>query len=83
MTDPYKRPARPWVLFNEDLGRVDQDIAEKRMAICNDCEFLFVISKTCKKCSCIMPLKTKLPNAECPIGKWGIEQKSTLEDTQE
>jgi hypothetical protein len=83
VSNPYERPARPWDLFDKDLGRVDQDVADKRMSICNECEFIYPISKTCKKCSCIMTLKTKLPNAECPIGKWGIAPKSTLENTQE
>lgn len=29
-----------------------------------------------------MEAKTKLPNAECPIGKWGQEKISYTEETK-
>lgn len=41
-----------------------------RYAICKVCEFFDDYRKTCKKCSCFMILKTKIPWAKCPIGKW-------------
>jgi hypothetical protein len=31
---------------------------------------LIKLTSQCKKCGCFMEAKTKLPNAECPIGKW-------------
>lgn len=64
------KPARPWDLFNKNIGRVESDIAEERMAICLECPELIKFTKQCKKCGCFMEAKTKLPNAECPLGKW-------------
>jgi len=68
MTD---RPARPWDLFNKNIGRVQNEIAKERMDICNSCPELIKLTKQCKKCGCFMEAKTKLPNASCPLGKWG------------
>jgi hypothetical protein len=42
---------------------------QSRYAICNSCPS-FTALKLCKECGCIMPLKVKLSNATCPIGKW-------------
>ena len=64
------RQARPWDLFNKKIGRVDIEISRSRMAICEYCPELIKATKQCKKCGCLMHLKTKLPNASCPIGKW-------------
>lgn len=47
---------------------VSKEIANKRMSVCNGCEFLKL--KFCEKCKCFMPAKTKLADAECPIKKW-------------
>lgn len=71
MADPYSRPARPWDLFNKNLGRVEGQIAAERFDICLGCPQLIQATNQCKECGCIMSLKTKLPNAECPLGKWG------------
>ncbi len=73
MSDPFERPARPWDLFNKNLGRVAAEISVKRMDICRSCEHFINATTQCKECGCIMKLKTKLPNAECPVGKWGQE----------
>jgi hypothetical protein len=65
-----KRPARPWDLFNKNIGRVENEIAKERMSICLSCPELIQLTKQCKKCGCLMEAKTKLPNASCPLGKW-------------
>lgn len=44
---------------------------EERAFICRDCDNLIPVLRTCKKCGCFMPAKTRLDWAECPIGKWG------------
>lgn len=67
---PLKKPARPWDMLDPNVGRVSDDIQKQRMDICKNCEFLFKLSKQCRKCGCFMDLKTQLPHAECPIGKW-------------
>ena len=67
MTD---RPARPWDLFNKNIGRVETDIAEKRLAICKACPKYVSLTHQCLECGCIMNAKVKLPNASCPLHKW-------------
>ena len=64
------RPARPWDLFNKNIGRVETDIAQERLAICKGCDKFISATTQCKECGCIMKLKTKLPNASCPLHKW-------------
>ncbi len=64
------RPARPWDLFNKNIGRVSESLQKERMAICRSCEFFIELTNQCKKCGCIMDAKTRLPNASCPEHKW-------------
>lgn len=64
------RPARPWDLFNKNLGRVETEVAAERLSICKQCPRYVSATHQCLECGCIMNLKTKLPNAECPLGKW-------------
>jgi hypothetical protein len=71
MTESNERNARVWDLFNKDIGRVAESVSNARLNVCTSCEFFFKPTQNCLKCGCIMPLKTKLPNAECPVGKWG------------
>jgi len=83
MTNYTDRPARPWDLFNKNIGRVTDKIAAERFAICLECPELIQLTKQCKKCGCLMESKTKLPNAECPIGKWSQRDpltEASLED---
>lgn len=42
-----------------------------RFKICKECDRFNDIMKTCKECGCFMVLKTSIPLAECPLGKWG------------
>lgn len=68
--------ARPWDLLNPNVGRVSDAVKEERMDLCSNCPFYMKLSKQCRKCGCIMPLKTELPHASCPIGKWdAVEDK--------
>lgn len=78
--DKAKRQARPWDLFNKNIGRVSEKIHAERMAICVECPELIQLTKTCKKCGCFMDAKTKLPNAYCPIGKWQSVEISFKEE---
>lgn len=65
-----ERAARPWDLINPHIGRVPIEIATERFSICKSCPQYIKSTTQCKECGCIMKLKTKLPNASCPIGKW-------------
>ena len=64
-----KRPARPWDLFNKNIGRVEKEIASERFKICMECP-KFLPTGQCKECGCFMLAKVKLPNASCPDHKW-------------
>ncbi len=65
------RSARPWDLWNKKIGRVPPKVARERMEICSACPKLIPITHQCKICKCFMSEKTKLPNADCPLNKWG------------
>lgn len=43
---------------------------DERYSICKGCEFYNELLRSCKKCGCFLPAKTKLKNSNCPIGKW-------------
>ena len=72
-----ERPAKPWDLFNANLGRVETVIAKQRLDICKSCPHLVRFTHQCLKCGCLMDLKVKLPNASCPIGQWGAVRVTT------
>jgi hypothetical protein len=80
MTNLESKPARPWDIFNGPLGRVSEKIIETRMQVCTGCKSFKKQIKVCKECGCFMPLKTMLPNAECPIGKWGTAPKEVQQE---
>lgn len=63
------RSVRPWDMLNKE-NYVEEETAKSRLNICNGCEHLIKLTKTCKKCGCFMTAKTKLKNATCPVGKW-------------
>ena len=47
---------------------IDGKTANKRRSICEQCEHNKV--SVCSKCLCIIPVKTSVKTAKCPIGKW-------------
>lgn len=48
----------------------NQQLAEKRLAICNKCNdrLTFLGQEICGQCGCILENKTRLVNEQC--GKW-------------
>lgn len=60
---------RPWDFINPETQYVEEEKQNERYAICEGCEHL-TVAKTCTKCGCFMPAKTKLLNATCPLQKW-------------
>lgn len=68
----YKRnlgDTRFWDVLRSDNKTTDEK-AEQRFDICKACPELISLTSQCKKCGCVMSLKTKLESASCPIGKW-------------
>lgn len=59
----------PIDVLNPETVWADSEVAAERLATCEQCDDL-TIAKTCRICSCFMPLKTRLENATCPAGKW-------------
>ena len=68
-----KNTVKPWDMLNPNIEKLSEEVANKRLDICLGCDRLIKLTNQCKECGCFMNLKTKLPNATCPIGKWGIE----------
>jgi hypothetical protein len=48
---------------------VSKDVAQKRNAMCRNCNHLNPDLKMCKVCGCFIPVKTKLVGS-CPLKKW-------------
>jgi len=61
---------RPWDLINPSIEKSSSEEQFRRFDICKACPELISLTSQCKKCGCIMSLKTKVEAAVCPIGKW-------------
>jgi ribosomal protein L32 len=61
---------KPWDLLNSNEPRSEEYLKEQRLSICRQCPEYIKLTTMCKKCGCIMEFKTRLENAQCPIGKW-------------
>jgi hypothetical protein len=61
---------RPWDILNPNTEYVEEAESTRRYDICKACPELIELTKQCKQCGCLMPLKTKLLRAECPLKKW-------------
>jgi hypothetical protein len=61
---------RPWDLLKIDAPKATNPVADYRLNLCKSCTHYIKTTHQCKKCGCIMNLKVKLADAECPIGKW-------------
>lgn len=60
---------RPWDLLDKEKY-AEEETAKNRLSICMECPELIQITNQCKKCGCLMNLKTKLKDSVCPLGKW-------------
>jgi hypothetical protein len=61
---------RPWHLLDHSKIAQDESLSKSRLEICRSCPELIKLTTQCKKCGCVMTIKTKLEAAKCPIGKW-------------
>ena len=52
---------------------IEEEIIEQRYNICKNCEFNF--HGVCKKCACIIKLKVKFADSECPMKFWGKQEQ--------
>lgn len=49
-----------------------EEIAKKRIELCIECDHFEKSRRTCNKCGCYMPAKTRSAGSSCPIGTWGV-----------
>jgi len=49
---------------------VSEETYNKRMSICEGCEFLDKSIYRCLKCGCMMKAKARVEVAKCPLQKW-------------
>ena len=55
------------------LAHLDQtkpETRKERLDTCNSCTSFNKDDGRCNECGCIMWLKTTIPFATCPLGKW-------------
>jgi hypothetical protein len=57
-------------LIKQGKALAPEEFAQKRINICENCEFLKRDLYQCDKCKCFMKVKTKFIAAKCPIDKW-------------
>ena len=67
-----KKDVKPWDIFNKNVEKALPEIANQRLDICKKCPEYIRFTHQCKKCGCLMNLKTKLTDATCPLGKWPV-----------
>lgn len=60
---------RPWHVVTG--AHVDEPTYGERMASCRACDSFLPGLQRCGECGCIMLLKARLVDAECPLGRWG------------
>lgn len=61
---------RPWDMLNPNIEHVDKNVQAYRYNICKACPEFVSLTTQCRQCGCVMAMKTKLPGATCPLGKW-------------
>ena len=64
------REVRPWDIFNKNVERASYKISQQRLSICKECPMFISFTHQCKMCGCFMDVKTRLHEANCPMGKW-------------
>jgi len=61
--------------LNEPQGFInsispDRKRAADRYAMCLGCDRFRRATRQCRECGCFMPVKVRVPNVNCPLGKW-------------
>ena len=61
--------AKPWDMINGS-PRVSEEIVKERLDICHACPAFRPLTQTCKKCVCVMKMRTRFEKAYFRLGKW-------------
>lgn len=59
-----------WKAAKDGFQTSEDEEVNRRISICNQCEFFRKEQNQCEKCGCYLSLKTRLESSNCPIGKW-------------
>jgi hypothetical protein len=65
-----KNGVTPLDMLNPNTKKAGLELSEQRFSICKGCPEFMQLTSQCKKCGCVMSIKTKLEAAKCPMGKW-------------
>lgn len=57
-------------VMNGVIPLSEKELAAERLKVCHECENFAKLTDQCRVCWCFMQLKTKMLEANCPIGKW-------------
>jgi hypothetical protein len=78
-----KNGVTPLDLLNPMTKYASDELADSRLSICKTCPEFIKLTTQCKKCGCLMSIKTKLEAAKCPINKWDLAEEIIPEPTKE
>lgn len=56
--------------FNGEDEQLTEEEVNSRLDICKNCVFFDAEYIHCKKCGCVLKIKTKFRSESCPIDKW-------------
>lgn len=56
---------------------VSREEKDRRLAICQECEFFDAGQARCTRCGCFTGIKDWLASQSCPIGKWAAAAKES------
>ena len=59
-----------WAWARNGFKLEEEQTAQARLEICEDCTHLNKVSYQCDMCGCMMEKKTKISGASCPLSKW-------------
>jgi len=59
-----------WAWARNGFKLEEEQTAQARLEICEDCTHLNKVSYQCDMCGCMMKKKTKISGASCPLSKW-------------
>lgn len=58
----------------------EESIYQKRLEVCNNCEWFDHEAERCRKCGCFVKIKARLMSDKCPLNKW--DQPENPKDSQ-
>ena len=67
--DGERKLVGPWSIARKS-NRIGWKERETRLNICRACDRFIQATSQCKECGCFMKIKTRIKDAECPLGYW-------------